>query len=183
MGSPFDDDDTEELVDDTGAVSSTAPEAAPSPNASGTAAGGPAARYVAPKNREQLRQILMMDTGIPVSPDDPVLLVYAIHRVSLDELTAVMSALLAEAREAIEAASTKAAAEMTSALQIQTKDLREQITSDTLRERLKAMQETAVLGNEAVAGMRRMVRWGAVITTLTILAAGVVLAVLTVSLS
>ena len=177
MGSPFD-DDGEELAADTAPVSAASPEAAASPTASGTAA-----RFIMPKNREQLRQILMMDTGIPVSSDDPVLLVYGIHRVALDEQTAIMSALLTEAREGIEAASTKAAAEMTAALQIQTKDLREQITSDTLRERLKAMQETAVLANEAVAGMRRMVRWGAVITTLTILAAGVALAVLTVSLS
>lgn len=142
-----------------------------------------ARQILAPKTREQLRQILMAETGIPVSADDPVLLVYAIHRVSLEEQTAIMATLLAEAREVLDASTTKAAADLAATLKGQMAALKEQIASDTLRERLTAMQETAVLANQAVTGMQRQVRWGAAISSLTILAAGVALAVLGVTLS
>lgn len=136
-----------------------------------------------PLSPEELRRVLMCDTDIPVSRDDPVLLIYGIHRVALNEQATVTDALLAKTREDIEAATTQVTAEMSQALSELIRAVKDHLSSNTLNARLKAMQEAAVVGNEAVTGMRRMVRWAALITTLNIMAAGVVLAVLTVSLS
>lgn len=145
---------------------------------------GPSAGQIVPRlSLDELRRRLMSDTGIPLSADDPVLLIYAIHRVALDEQAALSAALLQDTREDIEAATTQVTAEMSQALNGLIHTVKEQLSSHTLNARLKAMQEAAIVGNEAVTGMRRMVRWAAVITSLNILAAGVVLAVLTVTLS
>lgn len=148
------------------------------------AASRPSADRILPRlSPDKLRRQLMSDTGIPLSADDPVLLIYGIHRIALDEQTELSAALLQETREDIEAATTQVTAEMSQALSGLIRTVQEQLSSHTLNARLKAMQEAAIVGNEAVTGMRRMVRWAALITTINIMAAGVALAVLGVLLS
>lgn len=128
---------------------------------------------------DELRALLMKTHGTTVGKDDPVLMVYSIHRAALDEIAQALECARTAMADAVTEASAAHSAEVKAALG----EIVETIASDALRERLAAMQEAAVLADRTAAGMKKNLRRIAILSAANWLAAIVCVGVLALLVS
>lgn len=106
-----------------------------------------------PQSIDDLRAALLKDHGASVGKDDPVLMVYTIHRAALGETVQALDAFRTTLRDEVTAISRGHTAEVRAALA----EIHDAVTSDALKQRLAAMQEAAVLADRSTAALRRLV--------------------------
>jgi predicted nucleic acid-binding Zn ribbon protein len=132
-----------------------------------------------PQSLDELRAQLLKLHGVTVSADDPILMVYTIHRVAVDE----MADMLTRMRDDHAAALEETSAKHREAVRAAVEEIASEVMSDTVRERLKAMQEAAVTADRTQAAMRRLLKWLAVLAGCSFLSAGVCVGVLALLLT
>lgn len=104
------------------------------------------------QSMDDLRAALLKTHGSTVGRDDPVLMVYTIHRAALGETVQALDDFRAKLAE--EVASISAA--HTSEVRVALDGISEVVMSDALKQRLAAMQEAAVLADRTTTAMRRI---------------------------
>lgn len=137
-----------------------------------------AAALPPPQSLDELRAQLLKLHGVTVSADDPILMVYTIHRVAVDEF----ADMLARHEKAHSQALDETSAKHREAVSRAVEEIASEVMSDTVRERLLAMQQSAVTADRAQARMRRQLQWLAILTTCSFLAAGLSVGVLSLLL-
>lgn len=104
------------------------------------------------QSMDDLRAALLKTHGSTVGRDDPVLMVYTIHRAALGETVQALDDFRATLAE--EVASISAA--HTTEVRVALDGISEVVMSDALKQRLAAMQEAAVLADRTTTAMRRI---------------------------
>lgn len=132
----------------------------------------------APQSLDELRAHLLKTHGAAVAADDPILMVYTIHRVAVDEMAAMLEAAKADQVDALEKASAThreameaASAKHREAVEKAVESIASEVMTDTVRERLLAMQEAAVTADRTHTAMRRLVWRLSLLSLMTSLAA------------
>lgn len=104
------------------------------------------------QSMDDLRAALLRTHGTTVGREDPVLMVYTIHRAALGETVQALDDFRAKLAEEVASISAAHSTEVRAALN----GISEAVMSDALKQRLAAMQEAAVLADRTTTDMRRI---------------------------
>jgi Na+-translocating ferredoxin:NAD+ oxidoreductase RnfC subunit len=126
-----------------------------------------AAALPPPQSLDELRAQLLKLHGVTVSADDPILMVYTIHRVAVDEFADMLARHEQAHSQALEETSAKHREAVSRAVE----EIASEVMSDTVRERLLAMQEAAITADRSQQAMRRHLRRVMLLTACSTLAA------------
>ncbi|WP_193174031.1 hypothetical protein [Nisaea nitritireducens] len=113
----------------------------------------------APKSVEELRQHLFAKHNAAVDHDDPVLLLYSILRVGLDEQDQYQRAYTGMITEAFDAG----AKTIVDRLQESVPQLSEEIASKIIAANIGAVEHTGVIMDRTLSAHRRLLRWTVVL--------------------
>ncbi|PKR56323.1 hypothetical protein [Thalassospira lohafexi] len=125
---------------------------------------------------EELRTHLWKVHQVNVEDGDPVLMIYTIHKVVLDEHRRLIDQHNRTLSGIIQAQAETFTTDVTSAIE----DFKNEALTDAVRERLSAMQEAARLADTAQDRFRKMVKLISILTALNLVAVVFTLGVLTV---
>ncbi|WP_417247593.1 MULTISPECIES: hypothetical protein [Pseudomonadota] len=125
---------------------------------------------------EELRIHLWKVHQVTVEDSDPVLMIYTIHKVVLDEHRRLIDQHNRTLSGIIQAQADSFTADVTAAIE----DFKNEALTDAVRERLSAMQEAARLADTAQDRFRKMVKLISILTALNLVAVVFTLGVLTV---
>lgn len=125
---------------------------------------------------EELRNHLWKVHQVTVDEGDPILMIYTIHKVVLDE----HRRLIDQHNRTLSAIIQSQAENFTSDVTAAIEDFKNEALTDAVRERLNAMQEAARLADTAQDRFRKTVRLISILTVLNFVAVAFTVGVLTV---
>ncbi len=125
---------------------------------------------------EELRTHLWKVHQVTVEDGDPVLMIYTIHKVVLDEHRRLIDQHNRTLSGIIQAQADAFTTDVTAAIE----DFKNEALTDAVRERLSAMQEAARLADTAQDRFRKMIKLISILTALNLVAVVFTLGVLTV---
>ena len=108
-----------------------------------------------PRSTKELCARVAAMTETAIDPDDPVLMVYAIHTAALEDHAAMLLKACTLMEDSLAAATDTFAGQIRAILETH--------LGDTVRQRLLTMQEAAILTDRAVRAMRRQVLFSGLI--------------------
>lgn len=120
---------------------------------------------VAMDNFEELRGYLWKIHGITIAEDDPILVVFTMLRVALDQHELSNDRYLKELDEAVQASATKFTEDVSNAIA----EFKEEAIGDVVRERIAAMNEAARQADRATAQFRKLLLYLSVLTATCLL--------------
>lgn len=123
---------------------------------------------------EELRTYLWQQHQITVDQDDPILLVHTILRLSLDEQRRLNDQYNRALSQTLRDASQDFTKDVLTAIDA----FKAEALGDVVRERIKTMNETAEMAEDAIGQFARLLRTQKILTTLNILAVVFVVGVL-----
>ena len=123
---------------------------------------------------EELRTYLWQQHQVTVDQDDPVLLVHTILRLSLDEQRRIND----QYNRALSQTVRDASQDFTKDVLVAIDAFKAEALGDVVRERIKTMNETAEMAEDAIRQFARLLRTQKILTTLNILAVVFVVGVL-----
>lgn len=123
---------------------------------------------------EELRTYLWQQHQITVDQDDPILLVHTILRLSLDEQRRINDQYNRALSQTLRDASQDFTKDVLTAIDA----FKSEALGDVVRERIKTMNETAEMAEDAIGQFARLLRTQKILTTLNILAVVFVVGVL-----
>ncbi|RCK43681.1 hypothetical protein TH25_21275 [Thalassospira profundimaris] len=123
---------------------------------------------------EELRTYLWQQHQITVDQDDPILLVHTILRLSLDEQRRLNDQYNRALSQTLRDASQDFTKDVLTAIDA----FKAEALGDVVRERIKTMNETAEMAEDAISQFARLLRTQKILTTLNILAVVFVVGVL-----
>jgi hypothetical protein len=123
---------------------------------------------------EELRTYLWQQHQITVDQDDPVLLVHTILRLSLDEQRRINDQYNRALSQTVRDASQDFTKDVLAAIEA----FKAEALGDVVRERIKTMNETAEMAEDAIRQFSRLLRTQKILTTLNIIAVVFVVGVL-----
>ena len=123
---------------------------------------------------EELRTYLWQQHQITVDADDPVLLVHTILRLSLDEQRRINDQYNRALSQTVRDASQDFTKDVLAAIEA----FKAEALGDVVRERIKTMNETAEMAEDAIRQFSRLLRTQKILTTLNIIAVVFVVGVL-----
>ncbi|AUG51514.1 hypothetical protein [Thalassospira marina] len=123
---------------------------------------------------EELRTYLWQQHQVTVDHDDPVLLVHTILRLSLDEQRRINDQYNRALSQTVRDASQDFTKDVLTAIDA----FKAEALGDVVRERIKTMNETAEMAEDAIRQFARLLRTQKILTTLNILAVVFVVGVL-----
>ncbi len=123
---------------------------------------------------EELRTYLWQQHQITVDQDDPILLVHTILRLSLDEQRRINDRYNRALSQTLRDASQDFTKDVLTAIDA----FKSEALGDVVRERIKTMNETAEMAEDAIGNFARLLRTQKILTTLNILAVVFVIGVL-----
>ena len=126
------------------------------------------------KSVDELRQLLFERHDAAVDREDPVLLLYTIMRVCLDEQSEFKDTFLNMIAEAFEDGSNKISEHLIASLP----QLSDAISIKTSAANIAAVEHTSVIMDRTLLGHRRLLRWVALLVVVCVLSTATSLFVL-----
>ena len=126
------------------------------------------------KSVDELRQLLFERHDMAVDREDPVLLLYTIMRVCLDEQSEFKDTFLNMIAEAFEDGSNEFSEHLIASLP----QLSDAISIKTSAANIAAVEHTSVIMDRTLSGHRRLLRWVALLVVVCVLSTATSLYVL-----
>ncbi len=128
----------------------------------------------AAKKIDELRAILLDQHNVAVDRDDPVLLLYSIMRICLDEAVEVGGALKAGIKTTCDHGAESIDKRIRSSLD----EIIGQVSNLSIRASMASIEKSAVIMDRSVSAHKRLLRWNCILIAVSVASVGINLLVL-----